>query len=119
MKTSKCAAAAVLSLLAVTGVQAEEYHGVQAPVSALSRTDVYQQAVRAAYAPNQNVPAAAIPMAPLENGRDRASVNMEAVAAANNPVQNLGRGAFVNSIIPPEYTTGSFAKNPGIAAGSR
>lgn len=119
MKTSNCAAAAALSLLAVTGVQAEEYHGVQAPVSALSRAEVHEQAVRAAHAPNQNIPAAAIPMAALENGRDRASVHAEAVAAAHNPTRNLGRGAFVNSEIPSQYTTGSLAKRRVNSAGSR
>lgn len=119
MKTSSCAAVAVLSLFAVTGVQAEEYQGVQAPVSALSRADIHQQAVRAAHAPNQNIPSAAIPMAPLENGRDRASVIAEGVVAAHDPTQNMARGSFVNSIIPTWYVTGSVATRRGIVSDSQ
>ena len=48
MKTSKIFAIAALSLTALVGVaQAEEYQGVLSPVSALSRSEVQQQAVGA------------------------------------------------------------------------
>ena len=53
MKTSKIFAVAVLSLAAAAGVHAEEYQGVQEPVSALSRADVQAQAVAAANAKDQ------------------------------------------------------------------
>ncbi|WP_225783749.1 alpha/beta hydrolase [Xenophilus sp. Marseille-Q4582] len=103
MKTSKIFAVAALSFAAVAGVaQAEEYQGVQAPVSALSRADVQQQAVTAAHAANQNVPSSAIPMAALRNGRDRAAVQAEAIAAAHDGTQNLERGAFANSQLPTQ-----------------
>jgi hypothetical protein len=47
-------------------------------------------------------------------------VREEAVAAAHNPTRNLGRGAFVNSEIPIQYTTtGSLAKRRANSAGSR
>ena len=55
MKTSHLLAAAALSLLAAAGAHAETYHGVAAPVSAMSRADIEAEAARTAAAPNQNV----------------------------------------------------------------
>ena len=101
MKTSKIFAVAALSFAALTSVaQAEQYEGVQAPVSALSRADVQQLAVNAAHAANQNVPSSAIPMGSLQNSRDRAAVHAEAVAQAHNGTQNLRSEAFADSQIP-------------------
>ena len=54
MKTSHILAAAALSFLAAAGAHAESYHGVQTPVSALSRADVDAEAASTASAPNQN-----------------------------------------------------------------
>lgn len=104
MKTSKILAIAALSLSTLVGTaQAEEYQGVLPPVSALSRTEVQQQAVGAAHAANQNVSASSIAMGPLQAARDRAAVQAEAMAAAHDGTQNLVRGAFVNSQLPTQF----------------
>ncbi len=55
MKTSHILAAAALTLLAATGAQAETYEGVNTAVSTKSRDEVNAEAVRTAYAPDQNV----------------------------------------------------------------
>ena len=101
MKTSNIFAVAALSFAALTGaVHAEEYQGVLDPVSALSRTEVQQEAVTKAHAANQNIPAHAVSMGALNSPRDRAAVRAEAVAAAHDSTQNLEAGAFASSQIP-------------------
>ncbi|RYF67464.1 MAG: alpha/beta hydrolase [Comamonadaceae bacterium] len=110
MKTSNILAVAALSFAALTGaVHAEEYQGVLAPVSALSRSEVQQQAVAKAHSANQNIPLHAISMGALNSSRDRASVQAEAVAAAHDGAQNLEAGAFAESRIPAYLHTGAAA----------
>ncbi|RYF84180.1 MAG: alpha/beta hydrolase [Comamonadaceae bacterium] len=107
MKTSKIFAVAALSFAALTGAaHAEEYQGVLDPVSALSRTEVQQQAVTQAHAANQNVPGLAVSMAALNTPLDRATVRAEAVAAAHDSTQNLEAGAFASSQIPANLQAG-------------
>ncbi|HYP71928.1 MAG TPA: DUF4148 domain-containing protein, partial [Variovorax sp.] len=78
MKSSKMLAVAVLSTLCAMGASAEEYTGVQPQASALKRDAVNAEAVAAAAAPNQNIPAASRVHAPLASSRDRAAVQAEA-----------------------------------------
>ena len=93
--------AALVALLGATSTaQAEDYHAHSAPtVSALSRGAVQQQAVQAAHAAHQNIPAAAVPMGALASSRDRAQVRAEAVLAAHAPDQNVTPGSRVNSTV--------------------
>ncbi|RYF72460.1 MAG: hypothetical protein EOO29_28310 [Comamonadaceae bacterium] len=100
---NKTLIAAALSFFAVAGAHAEEYQGVLEFQGQLSRAEVQAQAVTAAHARNQNIPAHAVSMAALPNARDRASVQSDAVAAAHNPRQNLNVSAFVNSTAPDTY----------------
>ncbi len=97
MKTSYILAAAALSIAAMTGAQAESYEGVQSPTSALSRTEVNGEAVRAAAAPNQNVVRGSRGAEVFTVSKDRATVNAEAVRAAAAPDQNVTSGSRVNS----------------------
>jgi len=97
MTRQRLVAALALSLVAAAGAHAETYEGVQAPVSALSRADVQAEAVRAAHAPNQNVPSGSVVLAPLASPRDRALVQAEAVRAAAAPDQNVSSGSRVDS----------------------
>ena len=97
MKTSKIFAVAVLSLAAAAGVHAEEYQGVQQPVSALSRADVQAQAVAAASAKDQNVSSSSRVAAGVAVSKDRNLVQAEAVRTAHAPDQNVGSGSRVDS----------------------
>ena len=97
MKSSKILVVAALSGLCALGVNAEEYTGVQAPTSALKRDDVNAQAVTAASAPNQNIPAASRVHGPLASTRDRAVVQAEAERTSAAPDQNVAAGSRVNS----------------------
>lgn len=97
MKTSNLFAAAALALLAATGAQAETYEGVQAPVSALNRSDVEAQAVAAAHAKDQNVTRGSRGPETVAVSRDRAGVEAEAVGHAARPDQNVVAGSKFNS----------------------
>ncbi|WP_295377791.1 DUF4148 domain-containing protein [uncultured Pseudacidovorax sp.] len=97
MNASKILAAAALSLVAIAGAQAETYEGVQAPVSALSRTDVQAQAVAAAQAANQNVVRGSRGAETVAVSQPRATVQAEAVRAAYAPDQNVSSGSRFNS----------------------
>ncbi|OUM04167.1 DUF4148 domain-containing protein [Variovorax sp. JS1663] len=97
MKTSRLLAAAALSLIAAAGAHAETYHGVQAPVSALSRADVEAEAARTAAAPNQNVVRGSRGAEPFKAVADANAVYAQAVATANAPDQNVTSGSRVNS----------------------
>jgi hypothetical protein len=104
MNASKIIAAAALSILAAAGAQAETYEGVQAPVSANSRTDVNAQAVAAARAENPYADGASSRVASaLTASADRSAIRGEAVATAHEANQNLDRKAFVNSVVPAQY----------------
>ena len=97
MKSSKMLVVAVLSGLCAVGASAEEYTGVQAPTTALKRDTVNAEAVVAASAPNQNVPATSRVHPPLSSSRDRAVVQAEAERASSAPDQNVSAGSRVNS----------------------
>ena len=97
MKSSKMLAVAVLSSLCALGASAEEYTGVQAPATALKRDAVNAEAVAAASAPNQNVPAASRVHPQLTASRDRAVVQAEAERTSSAPDQNVSAGSRVNS----------------------
>lgn len=97
MKTSKILAVAALSLAAAVGAQAEQYQGVQAPVSALSRADVQAQAVAAAQAKDQNVTRGSRGAETVAVSKDRALVQAEAVRTAHAPDQNVSSGSRVDS----------------------
>jgi hypothetical protein len=100
MKTSHLFAAVALASLAAAGAQAETYEGVQAPVSAASRSAVEAQAVAAANAKDQNVPRGSR-VADTVAVRDRSSVEAEAAEAAAAPHQNVVAGSRVNSKVVP------------------
>jgi len=97
MKSSKMLVIAVVSSLFALGAGAEEYHGVQSQASALKRDDVNREAVAAASAPNQNVPATSRVAAPMNSTRDRAAVQAEAERTSSAPDQNVAAGSRVNS----------------------
>lgn len=97
MKTAQLLAAAALSLVAVAGAQAETYHGVQAPVSAMTRADINAEAERTAAAPNQNVVRGSRGAEPFKPVADPSAVRAQAVATANAPDQNVTSGSRVNS----------------------
>ncbi|CAN5343279.1 hypothetical protein BH10PSE18_BH10PSE18_32510 [soil metagenome] len=97
MKTSYILAAAALSFAAMTGAQAETYDGVQSSTSALSRTEVGNEAARAAAAPNQNVARGSRGAEAFTVQKDRAAVNAEAARTAASPDQNVASGSRVNS----------------------
>lgn len=97
MKTSHILAAAALSLLAAAGAQAESYHGVEAPVSALNRAEVDAEAARTASAPNQNVVRGSRGAEPFKAAANPEAVYAQAVATANAPDQNVSSGSRVNS----------------------
>ena len=108
MKTSNILAAAALTILAATGVQAETYDGVLTTQGTLSRADVSTQAVAAARAGDLYAEGANAGVQPvLSASTDRARVQAEAVAAAHAPNQNLDRKSFVNSTVPAAYTNGT------------
>lgn len=110
MKTSKLLAAAALSILAAAGAQAESYDGVHALTSQRARAEVSTEAVAAARAGNVYGDAVGTGApAPLLASVDRSVVRAQAVAAAHDPLQSLDRKAFVNSVIPAQYTNGSLA----------
>ena len=105
MNASKIIAAAALSILAAAGAQAETYEGVHAPVSANSRADVNAQAVAAARSENPYADGTSSRVAPaLTASADRSIIRAQAVATAHEPNQNLDRKAFVNSVVPSQYT---------------
>lgn len=97
MKTSRLLAATALSLLAVTGAQAETYQGVHQPVSAMNRADVEGEAARTASAPNQNVTRGSRGAEAFTPVADPAAMRAQAVATANAPDQNVTSGSRVNS----------------------
>jgi hypothetical protein len=97
MKTSHILAAAALSFLAAAGAHAESYHGVQTPVSALSRADVDAEAASTASAPNQNVVRGSRGAEPVKSLANPEAVYAQAVATANAPDQNVSSGSRVNS----------------------
>ena len=110
MKTSKLLAAAALSILAAAGAQAETYDGVHALTTQRARAEVGTEAVAVARAGNVygDAVGGGVP-APLLASPDRGVVRAEAVVAAHDPLQSLDRKAFVNSVVPAQYTSGSLA----------
>jgi hypothetical protein len=110
MNTSKILAAAALTILAATGVQAETYDGVHALTSQRSRTELASEAVVASHTANPYAEGAtSVPAPVLFASTDRSRVKAEAVAQAHDPLQSLDRKAFVNSVIPSQYKNGSLA----------
>lgn len=108
MKTSKIIAAAALALLAAAGAQAETYDGVHQLTGSRSRADVAAEATVAARAGNVYGEGRSSGVAPvLTAALDRSVVRAQAVIAAHDPTFNLDRKAFVNSVIPSQYTQGS------------
>ncbi|RZL94749.1 MAG: alpha/beta hydrolase [Variovorax sp.] len=108
MKTSKIIAAAALAVLAAAGAQAETYEGVHQLTHSRARADVAAEATVAARAGNVYGEGLSLNVAPvLTASVDRSVVRAEAVAAAHAPNQNLDRKAFVNSVVPTQYTNGS------------
>ena len=97
MKTSQILAAAALTLIAVTGAQAETYQGVNTAVSTKSRDEVNAEAVRTAAAPNQNVVRGSRGAETVAVSKDRSIVQAEAVRTAYAPDQNVTGGSRVNS----------------------
>lgn len=97
MTTQRLLAAAALSLLAFASVHAETYEGVQDSVSALSRSEVNAEAVKAASAPNQNVARGSRGAETVTVSKDRALVQAEAIRTASAPDQNVASGSRVDS----------------------
>ncbi|HEX7865643.1 MAG TPA: alpha/beta hydrolase [Variovorax sp.] len=105
MKTPNIVAAAVLSLLAASGAQAQGFEPVQPLKAVTSRSDVVTGADAAARDGNVYGDVVAAPLISRPSSLDRASVRAQAVAAAHAPNQNLDRRAFVNSEVPPQFQT--------------
>ena len=97
MKTSHILAAAALSILAAAGAQAETYDGVHAGAAVKSRDEVNTEAVRAAAAPDQNIPRGSRGAEPFKSVNDPSAVRAQAVATANAPDQNVVGGSKYNS----------------------
>ncbi|WP_398499992.1 DUF4148 domain-containing protein [Variovorax sp.] len=99
MKLSLTQAVAVASfaMLAAAGAKAESYDGVHQAVSAKTRAEINEEAVRAAAAPNQNVTRGSRGPETVARSTDRASVAAEAVRTAAAPDQNVSSGSRVNS----------------------
>ncbi|MBU1361207.1 MAG: DUF4148 domain-containing protein [Gammaproteobacteria bacterium] len=100
MKTSSHIAATVLAALATLTlgpVHAETYDGVHPSVSAVSRSDMQAEAIRAASAPNQNVTRGSRGADPFKSVADPAAMRAQAIATANAPDQNVSGGSRVNS----------------------
>ena len=105
VKTSNCLAAATLSILAAACAHAETYDGVHPPTTVNSRTDVNAQAVTAAHSANPYADGYSAGVAPaMAASADPAAVLAEAVAAAHRPNQTTPREAFVNSVVPSQYS---------------
>lgn len=107
MKTPNIIAAAILSLLAASGAQAQGaqqgFEPVQPLKAVTSRSDVVAGADAAARGGNVYGDVVAAPLVSRPSSLDRASVRAEAVAAAHAPNQNLDRRAFANSEVPPQF----------------
>lgn len=97
MKTSYILAAAALSVLAMTGAQAEDYQGVAPVVSVKSRDEVNVEAMRTASAPDQNVVRGSRGAEKFTPMADASAVRAQAIAAASAPDQNVSGGSRVNS----------------------
>jgi hypothetical protein len=99
MKLSLTQAVAVASfaMLAAAGAKAESYDGVHHAVSAKTRAEINEEAVRTAAAPNQNVTRGSRGPETVARSTDRASVAAEAVRTAAAPDQNVSSGSRVNS----------------------
>lgn len=103
MKIPNLIAGAVLSLIAVSGAQAQGFEPVQPLRVVTSRGDVEAGAGAAARGGNVYGDVVAAPLTSRPSSRDRASIRAEAVEAAHAPNQNLDRRAFVNSEVPPQF----------------
>ena len=90
-------AAAALSLLAITGAQAEGYNGVHTHVSSKNRADVDAEAVSTAAAPNQNVARGSRGAEAFRPVANPDAVYESAVATAHAPDQNVSGGSKYNS----------------------
>lgn len=85
MKSNRILAAAVLSLLAIAGAQAENYDGVHPLTHSASRAEVKAQAVVAAHSANPYAEGYdAGPAAPIASEVARTEVKQEAVVAARS-----------------------------------
>ncbi|RZL89422.1 MAG: hypothetical protein EOP82_19730 [Variovorax sp.] len=119
MNVSRIAIAASFTVLAITQVHAEEYHGVLQFQSTLSRSEVLVQAVEAAHAANPYSDAASSVVAAAPTSpRDRAAVQAEARAHAHRPNQNLRVEAFAGSRVPSYYNLDNAATRQARADGS-
>jgi hypothetical protein len=108
MKTSQVIATTLLTVLAAVGAHAETYGGVHPAANGRTSADVASEANRAASAGNAYGEAASAGVAPaLAASKDSAAARNEAVAHAHRPNQNLDGKAFVNSVVPSQYTNGS------------
>ena len=103
-------AVASFAMLAAAGAKAESYEGVQQSVSAKTRAEVNEEAMRAAAAPNQNVTRGSRGPETVKPMADPARVYNDAVAAAAAPDQNVVSGSRVNSKVI------STMRNPALAA---
>ncbi|RZI96295.1 MAG: alpha/beta hydrolase [Variovorax sp.] len=115
MTASKILSAIAIALMAASGAtHAESYDGVQTMTSARTRAEVNAQAVEAAAAADQNVDMRSRVMPAMTNPADRSVISAEGVAAAQAPNQNLNRNAFVNSVIPSQYTVQRNTRQAGL-----
>ncbi|RYF33583.1 MAG: alpha/beta hydrolase [Comamonadaceae bacterium] len=115
MTASKILSAIAIAVMAASGAaHAETYDGVQAVKSANTREEVNAQAVAAASAPNQNVDMRSRVMPAMTHPADRSVISAQGVAAARAPNQNLNRNAFVNSVIPSQYTVQRNTRQAGL-----
>ncbi|RYF71927.1 MAG: alpha/beta hydrolase [Comamonadaceae bacterium] len=115
MTVSKILSAIAIAVMAASGAaHAETYDGVQAMTSVNTRAEVNAQAVAAAAAPNQNVDSKSRVMPAMTKPADRSVISAQAVAAAHAPNQNLDSKAFVNSVVPAQFTTQRTTRQAGL-----
>ncbi len=97
MNTSKIIAAAVFTLFAAAGAQAETYNGVHALTHEANRTQVQAQAVVAAHSVNPYAEGADSGVLTIASSTDRSVVRAQAVAAAHSPnpyADGFGQGVL-------------------------
>ena len=118
MKTSKVIAVLVFVGVSVVAAQAETYGGVHPATNGRARADVASEAERSAAGTSAYAEAASAGVAPaLVAPRDDAMVRKEAVETAHRPNQNVDGKAFVNSVVPSQYSNGSLKIRSSAQAG--
>ena len=99
MRNSRNLLAILATGLVAVAAHAETYDGVHQGAGLLSRSEIADQAVAAAHAPDQNVARGSRGADPFTSAVSSQTVYEDAVRAAHAPDQNVGSGSRVNSVV--------------------